>query len=576
MHDAVIALKPLYLQQVIELIEEKLLVLNRFLSYFVLLISSLLLFGCAQQVTPTGGPKDKTPPKIIGSEPENFSTNFAGNSIKLEFDEFIQQNNISSEMLISPIFDKQPEVKFKSRSVELIFKDTLQPNTTYTINFGKGIVDLNEKNPLDSNLFVFSTGDYLDSLSIEGTVQNAFDLKPAEDILVMLYDEITDSIPYKKKPTYFGRTGKNGSFHIGYIKNGQYKAFALKDANSNYLFDLPDEPIAFVEEIIEPEKTDTVDFYLFEEDVEQQYLVKSYAEHYGKLMFLYNRPTKDARAVPINHSFKKAWYIEELFKNKDTLCYWLTGTEGIDTLILQLWDNSEILDTVEIAIPAKGEKPKIKSRSGKTEFKLTTRTNLAKGTSLDIFRNLRIKFSHPIKSVDASKIIFTEANDTVSFETELDNPVRRTFSFIYEWKEKTAYTVFIPPGAFTDIFDLKNDSIYLNFTTLSIEDYGKLELTVLIPARQAGMADTAHYIVQLMTTKEVVIRENSIKGNAVIDYKNLQPQHYKIKLIYDANGNGKWDTGDYSEKKQPEKVIYNSGKLQIRANWDLDLKWKVE
>jgi len=550
--------------------------LKRSLSYpifrqldFISLILSLLLFGCAQQVTPTGGPKDKTPPKIIGSEPQNFSINFSDNKIKLEFDEFIQQNNIISEMLISPTFDEQPEVKFRNKSLELIFKDTLQPNTTYTINFGKGIVDLNEKNSLDSNLFVFSTGDYLDSLSIEGTVKNAIDLQPADNVLVMLYNEMTDSLPYVKKPTYFGRTDKNGSYHIGYMKKEQYKAFALKDANANYLFDLPDEPIAFIEEIIEPEKTDTVDFWLFEEDLEKQYLVKSYADHYGKLLFIYNRPTKNAKAVPINHSFKKAWHIEELFKNKDTLCYWLTGAEGIDTLIMQVWDNNEILDTVEIAIPAKGEKPKIKLKRGATDFKLTSRTNISKGPSLDIFRNLRMKFSHPIKNADVSKIIFTEANDTVSFETELDDPVRRRFSFDYEWKEKTKYTVFIPPGTFTDIFDLKNDTINLRFITRSIEDYGKLNLNVIIP-------DNANYIVRLMTTKDVVIRENSITGKEVIHYENLLPKEYKLKLIYDINGNGQWDTGDYSEKRQPEKVIYNSGKLQIRANWDLDLDWLVE
>ena len=143
-----------------------------------MLAVACVLASCAQQVTPKGGPKDQTPPKITGSTPENYSTNFTGNTIELEFDEFVQLRNIKQAMVISPPLAKQPETKLRGKRLTITFEDTLRPNTTYIFNLGDGVQDITENNPLDSNVFVFSTGDFLDSLTVTGRIKQAIDLKP--------------------------------------------------------------------------------------------------------------------------------------------------------------------------------------------------------------------------------------------------------------------------------------------------------------------------------------------------------------------------------------------------------------
>lgn len=233
--------------------------MNHKISYLlvILLILSMVISlfpRCANIVPPTGGPRDSIPPKVVSSTPSNYSTGISGTDIQIEFDEFIQLRNINQQFIITPPQTENPEFRVRGKNLYIDLKTELIPNTTYTLNFGDAIVDLNEGNPYSNFEFVFSTGDVIDSLSFSGIVLNAFDNQPAEDVIVMLYNELQDSIPYKQIPLYANRTGEDGRFQLNNLRADTFLVFALRDVNNNYLYDRPgEEPIAFRDQFIIPD-----------------------------------------------------------------------------------------------------------------------------------------------------------------------------------------------------------------------------------------------------------------------------------------------------------------------------------
>src|SRR5581483_1054533 len=162
-----------------------------------------LLFGCAAMQKPQGGPRDRTPPKLLKATPENMTRNFRAKQIKLDFDEYFTLKSPFQEISISPAQEKPPTYKVSKKSILVDFKDSLQKNTTYVINFGKAIADVNEGNILNNFTYVFSTGPHIDSLSISGDVKNSLTGEKEKDVTVMLLTPKQDTIWGKKKPTIY-------------------------------------------------------------------------------------------------------------------------------------------------------------------------------------------------------------------------------------------------------------------------------------------------------------------------------------------------------------------------------------
>ncbi|MDQ3192008.1 MAG: Ig-like domain-containing domain [Bacteroidota bacterium] len=547
----------------------------------------LLLISCAQVGSPSGGAKDTTPPKIVKSIPENFSTEFKGNSLTLVFDEFVQVKDLNSQLIISPPLSKKPIIKQKGKAVIFQFNEDLLDSTTYTFNLGKSIVDLNEGNILDSNLFVFSTGNFLDSLRVSGFIKNAADAKPEKDIAVMLYANVKDSvyydndfapsyrdsIPYKNQPLYLGRTKEDGSFAINNIKKGNYIIFALKDLNNNLLFDQPGELIAFSDSLMQIDTSNAVvNLNLFEEAQEKQYVKKAYAERYGKFTFVFNQPVDSLLVTPSSHDFKKAWFLKESSANRDTVSYWLTDIEGMDSLTLILNDYKNINDTFEIAIGKKELVNKDLKRSRVVKpspLTLDASFNATTTNLLDYNKNLIFEFSHPVADYDFSNVVLSSGVDTLSFKTKIVDDISRTFELIYPWVEDSSYNLFIPPGAFVDIFNLGNDTITNSFKVNSAESYGSILLSITVPEKQH------QFIIELSKDKNMV-RKMVINQDETVEFTYLNPGSYNLKITYDENNNEKWDTGNYLKKKQPEKVVYYSSGVTVRPNWDMELEWLVE
>tara|TARA_Y100000782_G_C10188536_1_gene268571 strand:+ start:5036 stop:6700 length:1665 start_codon:yes stop_codon:yes gene_type:complete len=543
----------------------------------------LLVWGCAQIVPLSGGEKDTIPPSITISAPKNFSTHYTGNRIVLEFDEYITTKNLKQNVIVSPPLKNTPEYITKSKKVIMVLHDTLLPNTTYNINFGEGIVDFTEGNPLDSNVFVFSTGDYVDSLFVEGNIKDAFSLQPIGGVMVMAYHPLEDSVPRTHRPDYFTLTDAQGNFKIDYMKEGEYKFFALEDKNSNYLFDLPNERIAFVDSTFNPLSSDSISAMFFTEDHEKQYIKSKKAEFFGKMTIVFNRdlesysPNSPGIFEPLRGvKWDPSTMIQE-YLAADSMFLWFPKGYN-DTLKLVAVDDTMIIDTLKMRLPSKEDFVKDVEKE-RTTFDLLVKPDID-GKTHHYFEPLTFTTNHPISSYTYDSIVFVENDDTLTLEDitlkqantpeEQELNSMRTKLFNYKWKKDTKYQITLLPGAFNDIFGLTNDTIAIRFNTKKMEDYGNLVL-------QIESEQNIPFIFQLLDKQQKkILDEQTFTGNHTIQYPLMDPDEYSFRMIYDQNGNGKWDTGEYATHRQPEKVVYYPELVQVRANWDMELKWHLK
>jgi len=540
------------------------------LKYKILLFISFFLSSCANIIRPSGGDRDIEPPKMISSSPENRSTHFDSRKITLEFDEYIQLKDVFNQVIISPPLDNKPDIKLKGKSVQVFLnEDSLKHNTTYTINFGEAIRDITEGNIIHDFQYVASTGSYVDSLQISGQVRNAFLDQIEEGVTVMLYPETSDSIVYKEKPYYFGRTNKDGEFIIQNIRPGNYKLFAIKDQNFNYLYDLPNEQISFLDSainiagIIPP-----FDLRLFQEDKVEQKLLDAYSNRYGQIFFTFARNSQgiDIRSTDLQDSLLSP-ILETL--PGDTLRYWIRNIH-IDTLNFIVFDHDKPIDTVGVRIPAL---PKDSLLHGMV--KLKTELSSKKMNILNLKSTIQLISRHPLDTFFSENIILYEDStlNSVTPEIELGGPANRTLYISYRWKSATFYKLVLKKGASSDIYGLHNDSLSFEFTTRKTEDYGTIICEVLLPTE-----DTSNYFIQLLNNSNKVIVQDSLANRSRQNYTfpYLLPGNYSIRIIKDTKPNLQWDTGNYLLKKQPEEIFYYPEKINLRSNWEMEIEIRID
>lgn len=560
---------------------------NWYVSTFVYLLISTLIFSCAQVVAPGGGEKDITPPKVVKYIPDSASLNFKSKSIVVFFDEFIQLKDLNNQLIISPPLENSPDIKVRNKMLTIDFdkEEILKPNTTYSISFGNALQDIHENNPIDNFKYIFSTGGFIDSVVVKGKIENAFDHKTDKGILVMLYTDFSDSVIYKKKPDYFAKTKEDGTFQINNIRTSKYKLLVLKDANSNYKYDSESESVGFIDALIDVTEKKNILIDVFQEPSKKLFLKKTNYNSYGKISFIFNKTTDSIRIEPLNLTLNEKDVFLDYSKNKDTLNYWFRKDDK-DSIILQVKNGYRIIDTVDFKIIKKEDA--LKSR--RNPLRLVVVNSPAGNQNVDLNAEFKIGFNNPLDPVLFNNSISKEINlieDTVPikdhknlfYTLEPFNTISINTKIIAKdgsvkivpvvFKENTNYHLFIPPGTFTDIFGLTNDTIKIDFKTREEKFYGTLKLNLDIPVT-AG-----NYIVQLLDEKETIVKESNINKSETLFYEYLYPKKYKLKIIYDNNANFKWDTGNLLQKLQPEKVIYNAEPVNTRPNWDLELEWKV-
>lgn len=520
------------------------------LSWMVLLIQA-----CASMQTPQGGPKDEEPPKVLKETPKNLSTNFINKKILIEFDEYFKLNNEYTEIAISPALENPPVYKIKQKSLEIELKDTLEANTTYTINFGNAISDVNESNKLVNYSYVFSTGKQIDSLQISGKVLSSDDNLPYKGATVFIFPIERDTLFGKKRPAIFTTTDSSGVFALKNLKEATYKIYALKEeTGSDRIYNSPKEEIAFLGQPIKLNKdTANIVLKLFKEVPERFRVLDKKIETDGRITLIFNKPIKKPSIKFLDNTIKKP--IISYSKNADTALIWLRELT-FDSLKMVINDQNKILDTIRLT----RNKRDTYTRTIKFENNLAS-GKIKPGTSLELTSNL------PLTSINKSLVqLMVDSVAQTNFNFDIIDANNRVVRVNYPWRIKKRYSLLFKENAVTDIYGTKNKEISLDIELDEVENYGNLTLNI-------DRADTSKsYIIQLLNEKKQLLKESPINANALLSYNTISNGKYYVKVIEDINKNEMYDTGNVKNNLQPEKIWLYDKELIIRPNWDREEK----
>lgn len=516
-------------------------------KYFSLLLIFLII-GCAKRGNITGGSKDTLAPVLNSSYPKNLSTNFNGKEIKLVFDEYVKLKNVNKQLIISPPMKNQPEILpyNASKEITIRIKDTLQPNTTYSFNFGQSIEDNNEGNPYPQFKYVFSTGSYIDSLSLKVKVKDALEKKTDNFVSVMLYEvneKFNDSTIYKESPRYITNTLDSLEVvQLENIKAGKYLLIALKD-NGNNRYNPKADKIGFQKQYITIPNDTLFELELFQEEAAFKAL-KPTIQTKNRMLMGYEGNAKNTK-VTLKNGNETIPSIVTQMPQKDSLQIWFKPIK-VDSLQVNVEKDKYLADFMIKTKATKMDSLKISSDfSG--NLPLRERFSLSSSTPLVKFDKSKIN----IRNKDSVAVDFTTAYDAFNQKLYLD----------FKKEPLESYTIQALPGAMADFFEKENDTLSYKLTTKNLSDYGNLRV-VLENVKRFPV------IVQL-TDKDGKVKYSEILESATtVNFDLIEPAKYTVRIIYDDNKNGIWDTGNFMERRQTEEVIYFPKEIDIRPNWD--------
>ena len=526
-------------------------------NFIYTVLSILIISGCAKRGSPTGGPIDSIPPILVNASPKLNSINFDSEEIRLTFDEFVKLDKVSDQLIISPPLDKSSyEVKPLSgvtKKVFLKFIDSLETETTYTINFGNSIKDNNEGNPLTFFNYTFSTGETIDSLYIKGNISDAFNEETDDYVSIHLYriDSVfNDSIIFKNRPTYISNSLDSTSYQFQNLKEGKYLIIALKDIDDNYFFDPFYDKIGFIDSLITLPKDSLIDFKLFKEETtliwDKPHFINSEKIGFGYYGKLDLKNIKIESSIPdsINYTYTK-----EI--DKDTLIFWLSQN-SFDSLNFNLIEKDTTKLTTIKFDRARDTLIDSLSISPKTD------------NVIHLKETFKLSSNIPLKNITDSLITIRDIDSLIVPFTSSINDNLDQIDIEFEVSPSDNYRVFILPKAINDIRGVSNDTLQYNVVSQSLEDYGNVYLDVI-------RNSTSKFILQMIDSNGDVIREfKNVNQDTTYNFDYIRPGKYTFRLIEDTNNNDIWDTGNYLKKIKPESVYYFLNELEVRANWDLN------
>ncbi len=466
------------------------------MKYFFSIISVIAIisiiiisgYGCANIIPPSGGPRDTLPPRLINASPRDSAINVLTKNITLNFDEFVDVKSIQENLVVSPIPKNLPQIDYKLRSVTVKFKDTLEANTTYSLNFGDAIKDVNEGNILKNFTYVFSTGKSIANGSFSGIVIIAETGKIDSGLIVVLHRNLNDTAVFKVKPRYYAKLDGKGAFKFKNIEAGTYAAFVLpnnyskKFEDSTKLFAFLNTPITI------SDTTRSTIFYAYEEKKNKE----------GGIGFG-GRFSSSATAKPAVKEDKRLRY-----------------------------------------------------------------TNSFEGNLQDLLRNnIELTFNKPLIKFDSSKILLCDTfnRPIANFKVILDSSKKIVQVQHPNWKEDMAFHLIVPKDAMADsngVTISKGDT--LTFFTKKESEYGSVKL------RFSQLDLSKHPVLQFIQSDKIT---ESVTLNGKEFYRKLyKPGEYEIRVLFDTNTNGIWDSGSYKKMLQPEVVYVLKQKFNFKANWD--------
>ncbi len=600
---------------------------SRIIVGFVIAVAALIVAGCARMGSPDGGWYDETPPRVIGANPAEGAVNVKAKQFYVDFNEFIKIENASENVIVSPPQTEAPEIKSQGKRISIKLVDSLKANTTYTIDFSSSISDNNEGNPLGNYIYTFSTGNRIDTLEVAGYVINAENLEPVKGILVGLYDNLSDSAFCKLPMLRVARTDSRGHFIVRGVAPGRYHIFALQDQDGDYRYGQRSEMMGFSDQIIEPTfkddirqdtlwkdslrimsidrvhythfLPDDVCLRVFNATISTRYLLKSERPDPRYLLLNYSYPDSVLPTIKgLNFDATDAFLIERPVAGKDSLLYWLRDTALVnqDTLRLsvttsitdtlgvlrQQTDTLEFLSKVSYARRLKEQQKKIeewrkdqekKKKRGEPYDSIMPPEALAlkfePSQSLDPDQNITITSPTPLEPVDTGMIhLYShQQNDSLWYKEPYD--LRRLSDMTYvlraSWRPDMEYSLETDSAAFRDIYGTVTKAQKMGLKVPGNDTYASLLITI------NGMSGK-HLLVNLLDKSGNVVKTDTV-DNGQAEFYYLKEGDYYVSLIIDANHNGKWDTGDYDLKLQPEQVYFYPEKITCKAKWDMTVSW---
>lgn len=520
------------------------------LHIVLVLLITITLVQCAKRGRPTGGPVDEQPPVILRAYPDNYTRNFKNQIIEIEFDEFIKLKELQKQLVISPPLKTRPIISPQgspSKKITIEITDTLQDNTTYVLNFGQSIVDNNEENPYPFYKYVFSTGKVIDSLTLKGKITDALNYEAEEFVSVLLYEineTYTDSVVYNESPRYVLNTLDSlTTFTMENLKEGTYKMVALKEKNSDLRFDPKRDKIGFVSGTVTVPSDEVHELRMYQQELDPS--IKKITQQAASRLYIGYTGNVDGLIIePVQKSLIKQSRITQLDK-KDTLQYWYKPKIEQDSVLFTT------------TLDGKTEEFNIRLK----ELAKDSLT-IKKENSFSLRNPASFTASTPIEKIDTNfmKLIDIDSLE-VSFTTKLDSLKNRTF-IDFNKEEEQKYSLTMLPGAVTDFYGEKNaDTLSYDYVTKKGNAYGNFNITLT--------GGTSFPVLIQVTKKDLsIVAELSVNENGTYDIFYLDPGEYYIRVVYDTNGNGKYDAGNFLEGIQPERVVYNPELIKLQANWD--------
>ena len=527
------------------------------MRYSLYIMVMILIAGCARRSTPTGGLKDSIPPVLVNSNPKINSVNFNADEIRLTFDEWVKLDGLDKQLIISPPIEKNKyEIKPLSgitKKLFISFLDSLQENTTYTINFGNSIVDNNEGNEMNFFNYTFSTGPTLDSLFIKGNVEDAFNLETDEYLSLQLYridSTYSDSIIYNNQPTYLANSLDTTAYRFKNLREGKYILIALKDMGNDYIFNPLYDKIGYYDSIISLPKDSIINLRLFKEEVsiiwDKPHFINSEKIGFGYYGKLDLSKISLVSKIPdsVNYLFTKE-------KDKDTINFWLSKN-SLDSLEFKLKE----VDTIKTLT--------VKFDRSKDSIIDSLRISDITKSVIGLKEKFKLSSNLPVREISDSLIFIRDIDSTlIPFKSSINNNLDEV-TLDFDVKPQDDYSIYILPNAIIDLRGGTNDTLGFRTRSQSLEDYGNVYLNVIRDSE-------SQYILQMVNSNNEIVRKyNSINSDGLYNFELVNPGKYIFRMIRDNNRNKEWDTGNYLKKIQPEEVYYSNFELEIRANWDFN------
>ncbi|OXA99500.1 Ig-like domain-containing protein [Flavobacterium pectinovorum] len=516
----------------------------------------LLMMSCAKRGSITGGLKDTLAPVLSSSSPKNFNTNFKGDQIVLNFDEYVKLKNLNKQLVISPPMKHEPLITPTnvSKVLTIKIKDTLEPNTTYSFNFGQSITDNNEGNAMNQFKYIFSTGPYIDSLSIGGIVKDAYEKNVDNFVSVMLYevnDKYKDSVVYKDLPRYITNTLDSlRTFKLENLKAGKYLLVAMKDKGSNNKFNPKDDKIGFIKHFITVPNDTLFELELFKETLPLKTLKPIQAS--GNRLFL---PYEGKQNFKLSQP-------KIVLKNNDEILETIV-TQFPKKDSLQVWYKPLKADSLQLEVTKENYNKKFTFKI-KDQKKDTLNITAVQNGVINFRDRFTLETATPLVKFDKSKIkLINKDSLDLDFTTEYNELEQKLYvDFKKEPLEKYKFTFL--PGALTDFYDNVNDTLSYKLTTKEYADYGNLVLNLKNVKRFPIIAE--------ITNKkgDVVLASDYSEGNTKIQFDLLQPESFTLRITYDDNKNKIYDSGNFLNKTYAEEVFYYQKEIDVRTNWDVD------